>query len=77
MLDKWEKLRNLIKADISHAVHYSSDKNFEHNVSLRYLKYMEELDARDKQSDGFYFTGIPDFDKKAWEKILENLEGLS
>ena len=32
---------------------------------------------RDKKSDGFYFTGIPEFDKKAWEKILENLEGLS
>lgn len=77
MLDKWEQLRSLMKADISHAVHYSSDKDYEHGVTKRYLRMMDELDERDKKSDGFYFTGIPEFDKKAWEKILENLEGLS
>ncbi len=38
--DKWEKIKNLINADIAHAVHYSSDKLYEHSVSLRYLKYM-------------------------------------
>lgn len=45
--DKWEKLKNLINADISHAVHYSSDKLFEHNVSLRYKNYMEAIDTEE------------------------------
>ena len=29
------------------------------------------------KDEGFYFTGVPDFDQKAWEKMLKNLEGLS
>lgn len=37
---------------------------------------MNEPDEREKKSDVFYFTGIPNFDKKAWEKISENLEGF-
>lgn len=45
--DKWKRLNHLIRADISHAVHYSSDKLFEHGVSLRYLKYMEQLDIEE------------------------------
>jgi hypothetical protein len=45
--DKWEKLKNLINADISHAVHYSSDKLFEHSVSLRYKNYMEAIDTEE------------------------------
>ena len=45
--DKWESMRNLINADISHAVHYSHDKLFEHNVSLRYKNYMEALDTQE------------------------------
>ena len=69
-----------MKADISYAVHYSSDKDYEHSVTKRHLRWMDELDEREKkqrESEGFYFTGIPEFDKKAWEKMLENLEGLS
>ena len=46
-MEKWEALRNLLKADVSHVVHYSHDKRFEHSVTERYLKYMDELDARD------------------------------
>ena len=77
-LDKWESLRCLMKADIAHNVHYSHDKNYEHCVTERYLKYMDELDERDKKQDkGFLFTGVPEFDKKTWEKMLKNLEGLS
>lgn len=78
-LDKWESLRCLMKADIAHNVHYSHDKNYEHCVTERYLKYMDELDERDKKAESFYFTGVPDFDQKAWEKILEQkgLQGLS
>ena len=45
--DKWEKVRNLITADISHAVHYSIDKLYEHNVALRYLHYMEALEIEE------------------------------
>lgn len=102
VLDKWNTLRSLMQADIAHNVHYSSDKDYEHCVTIRYLKYMDELEERDrkelikealeivnknheqtlkvledKPKEGFYYTGIPDFDKKTWEKMLENLEGLS
>lgn len=45
--DKWEKIKNLINADISHAVHYSNDKLFEHGVSLRYMKYMEAIEIEE------------------------------
>ena len=40
--------------------------------------YIEETDNEEK-FDGFVFTGIPEFDKKDWEKILEEkgLQGLS
>ena len=100
-LDKWESLRNLLKADIAHNVSYSSDKNWEHGVTKRYLNYMDELDERERKEkitnaldtinelhgdtlkklddkpEGFYFTGVPDFDQKAWDKMLQNLEGLS
>ena len=47
--DKWTALRNLMKAELSHVVHYSHDKRFEHSVTERYLKYMDELDARDRR----------------------------
>jgi hypothetical protein len=45
--DKWESLRNMISGDIAWAVHYSSDKLYEHGVSLRYLKYMEQFDIEE------------------------------
>ena len=59
--DKWTALRNLMKAELSHAVHYSHDKRFEHSVTERYLRYMDELDAKEKKDkEGFLFTGVPD-----------------
>ena len=89
-LDKWESLRNLLKADIAHNVSYSSDKNWEHGVTKRYLNYMDELDEREKKHhikdhtqimavkpSGFLFTDVPEFDRATWKKMLENLEGLS
>ena len=76
-MDKWQELKNLIEADLSHAVHYSSDKKFEHNSMLRVKEWMEQLDKREAQGGGFLFTGVPEFDKKTWEKMLKNLEGLS
>lgn len=75
-LNKWESLRELMKAEIAHNVHYSSDKRYEHELTERYLRYMDELDERDKKK-GFLFTDVPEFDKKQWEKMLKNLEGLS
>jgi hypothetical protein len=88
-MDKWEELKLLMKADKSHAVHYSSDKRYEHNVTERYLKYMEELEEKEKKyrtehvqimavkPSGFLFTEVPEFDRATWKKMLENLEGLS
>ncbi len=75
-MDKWEELKLLMKADISHAVHYSSDKNYEHGVTKRYLEMMEDLEKKEKET-GFLFTDVPDFDRKQWDKMLKNLEGLS
>lgn len=77
-LDKWEELKLLMKADIAHNVHYSHDKNYEHQVTERYLKHMEYLENKEKNNDkGFLFTDVPEFDKKQWEKMLKNLEGLA
>jgi len=75
-MNKWETLRELMKADISHAVHYSSDRNYEHGVTQRYLQIMDDLDKKENNK-GFLFTDVPEFDKKTWEKMLKNLEGLS
>ena len=74
--DKWDALRNLMKAELSHVVHYSHDKRYEHSVTERYLRYMDELDAKEKNK-GFLFTDVPEFDREQWEKMLKNLEGLS
>lgn len=92
-MDKWNELKLLIEADLSYTVHYSSDKQFEHNSLRRVKEWMESLDRRDKQEcieeclliknnirpkkETFYFSDVPDFDKKQWEKMLKNLEGLA
>lgn len=48
-MDKWEELKLLLKADISHVVHYSNDKYYEHGVTKRYLEYMEYLEKKEKE----------------------------
>lgn len=75
-MNKWEELKKLMKADIAHSVHYSSDRNYEHNVTQRYLGHMDYLEKKENIG-GFLFTDVPEFDKKTWEKMLKNLEGLS
>lgn len=75
-MDKWEELKKLMMADLSYTVHYSSDRNYEHSVTQRYLGHMEQLEKREN-TKGFLFTDVPEFDKKTWEKMLKNLEGLS
>lgn len=64
-MNKWDKLKSMIEADLSHSDRF-----------LEVSKWMTQLDIED---NGFYFSGIPEFDRKAWEKILENkgLQGLS
>ena len=77
-MDKWDELKHLVAADLSHVVHYSSDKKFEHNSMLRVKEWMEYLERKEsKAAKGFLFTDVPDFDKATWEKMLKNLEGLS
>lgn len=39
--------------------------------------HKETLETLNDEPNGFYYTGVPDFDKKAWEKMLDNLEGLA
>lgn len=48
-MDKWKKLKLLMEADISHAVHYSLDKNYEHGVTQRYLRYMKSLEKEEQE----------------------------
>ena len=82
-MDKWEQLRLLIEATVSHNVQYSYDKNVEHHSYKSVLKWMDDLDKREKkhleETNAFLFTDIPEFDKKAWERILEErgIQGLA
>lgn len=82
-MDKWSELRNLIDATISHNVQYSYDKNVENYSYKAVIKWMDDLDRREKkeleETNAFLFTDVPEFDKKAWERILEEkgLQGLA
>ena len=82
-MDKWEELRNLIEAELSWDVHYSLEKPVEHNSIHRVKLWMDDLDKREKkqieETNAFLFTDVPEFDKKAWEKILEErgIQGLA
>lgn len=48
-MDKWEELKLLLQADMSHVVHYSNDKYYEHGVTKRYIEYMEYLEKKEKE----------------------------
>jgi hypothetical protein len=90
-MNKWEELKRLIDADLSYTVHYSSDKQFEHNSLRRVKEWMEQLETKEsrshikdhtqimavKETPGFLYTDVPEFDRATWRKMLENLEGLS
>jgi|694.fasta_scaffold25162_7 hypothetical protein len=75
-MDKWEKLKTLIDADLSYTVHYSSDKNYEHSQLIRVKEWMGQLEKGEPQK-GFLFTDIPEFDKSTWNRMLTELQGLS
>jgi len=78
-MDKWEQLKHLLDAGLSHDVHYSSERPVEHNMLHKVKKWMIELEEKEKAEKGFLFTGVPTFDQKAWEEIQERkgLQGLS
>ena len=76
-MDKWEELKRLIDADLSYTVHYSSDKQFEHNSLRRVKEWMEQLENKEQKSKGFLFTDVPEFDKATWQRMMKELQGLS
>jgi|LakMenE18May11ns_1017448.scaffolds.fasta_scaffold9337782_3 hypothetical protein len=49
-MDKWEKLKSLIEADLSWMVHYSHDKKFDGMMSERYLKLMRNLEQEENET---------------------------
>lgn len=52
-MNKWDELKRLVEASLSHVVHYSSDKNFEHNSMLRvkeWMKYLEDKEAKENDN---------------------------
>jgi hypothetical protein len=104
MTDKWEQLRSLIEATLSHNVQYSQGKAFNRYPYQRVLIWMDDLDKKERERKArikeiskiaiethhetlkaleddkpFLYTGIPTFDQKAWDRIIEEkgLQGLS
>lgn len=83
-MDKWAELRLLLEATLSHNVQYSYDKAFDRYSYQRVMEWMDSLEKREKKErekheSSFLFTGVPTFDQKAWDEILESkgLQGLS
>ena len=87
-MDKWKELRSLVEATLAHNVQYSHDKAYDRYSYKRMLEWMDMLENREKKErpripeapkEGFLYTGVPEFDQKAWEKIMEEkgLQGLS
>ena len=77
-MDKWEELKLLIDGHTAWPVIYSHSREFEKGEMKRVKEWMEYLEKKEKDT-GFLFTDIPDFDKKTWERILEEkgLQGLA
>ena len=77
-MDKWEELKKLIDGHTAWPVIYSHSREFEKGEMKRVKEWMEYLEKKESEK-GFLFTDIPEFDKKTWEKILEEkgLQGLA
>jgi len=67
-MNKWKKLREW------------------HQLPDHVARYMDELEIEQRREapevqheEGFLFTGVPKFDQKSWDKIIEEkgLQGLS
>ena len=82
-MDEWEELKRRRDAELSWNVHYSLEKPVEQNAVYRVKQWMNELESKEKQqiekTNAFLFTDVPEFDKKAWERILEErgIQGLA
>lgn len=82
-MDKWSELRSLIDAQLSWDIHYSLEKPVETNTLYKVKLWMDDLDRCEKkeleETNAFLFTDVPEFDKRAWERILEEkgLQGLA
>ena len=48
-MDKWQKLKSQIEADLSWMVHYSHDKKFDRLMSERYLDMMNKLEQEENE----------------------------
>jgi len=71
-MDKWDRLKQEI-----HTFKYSEKTG---QTEFELLDLVERVMARiEREENSFLFTGIPTFDQKEWEQILEEhgLQGLS
>jgi hypothetical protein len=79
-MDKWNTLKLWLE------VHASVESDLNTRIILEYMenlekeekKFQEQLSREPKQEE-FLFIGVPSFDQKAWDKILEEkgLQGLA
>ena len=69
-MDKWQKLKMMINADLSYTVHYSSDKNYEHGTTKRVLGFMEQLEKQE-ETVGVRIGCLPTHKKVYW--LRENV----
>ena len=90
-MDKWEELKKLIDGHMSWPVIYSHSRDFEKGEMQRVKEWMEYLEKKESENiklhvqkmavkeEGFLYTEIPIFDRKTWDRILEEkgLQGLS
>ena len=90
-MNKWEELKKLIDGHMAWPVIYNHSKEFEKGEMKRVKEWMEYLEKKESENiklhvqkmavkeEGFLYTEIPIFDRKTWDRILEEkgLQGLS
>ena len=59
-MDKWDKLKSFIKAELSHAVHYSFERSAENWQLNRVKKWMEHLEEQEAKENERQSRGIED-----------------
>lgn len=81
-MEKWDTLRAWLQ------IHASLETDLNSRIILEYMDNLEEEEKRfreqlskpvKKDSESFLFTGVPSFDQKSFEQILEEkgLQGLA
>ena len=63
-MDKWDKLKSLVEADLSWPVHFSSDKNWEKGQMLRFKGWMESLEREEAKENERQDRGTEGTSKK-------------